>query len=165
MEPAEVLEITGDRLGPAPTLTLWQPWASLIVRGLKTIETRRHNYFRAKLKGRRFYIHAGKKYARGCEIEISEYLMDSEQGFGMNEAEVEAVFEAARGECGHVLGSARCVDVHGMGPDDEWKALVFWDHKLWSYVLDDIIRIDKPIPAKGQQGVWRWDLRARSTVR
>lgn len=45
-----------------PTITLWQPWASLIVHGHKTIETRSWPAPRS-LVGRRIAIHAGKTKA------------------------------------------------------------------------------------------------------
>lgn len=43
-----------------PVITLYQPWATWIVRGWKTIETRTHNKF-ACLIGKTILIHAGQK--------------------------------------------------------------------------------------------------------
>ena len=40
-----------------PCISLWQPWASLIALGWKTVETRGHNRF-ACLAGRRIAIPA-----------------------------------------------------------------------------------------------------------
>src|SRR5689334_13020773 len=41
-----------------PVITLYQPWATWIMRGWKTIETRTHNKF-SRLEGKRILIHAG----------------------------------------------------------------------------------------------------------
>jgi hypothetical protein len=46
------------------TITLHQPWASLIACGLKTIETRTHDRFRS-LVGETVAIHAGKRSGPG----------------------------------------------------------------------------------------------------
>ena len=42
-------------------ITVKQPWATMIARGLKTIETRTHSRF-ANLKGDRIAIHAGRSW-------------------------------------------------------------------------------------------------------
>ena len=43
-----------------PVLTLYQPWATFIADGLKTIETRTHNRF-TSLYGKTILIHAGQQ--------------------------------------------------------------------------------------------------------
>src|SRR5687767_2133477 len=42
-----------------PVITLYQPWATWIMRGWKTIETRTHDRFKS-LAGKIILIHAGK---------------------------------------------------------------------------------------------------------
>lgn len=48
-----------------PALTLWQPWASLVAEGVKTIETRSWPA-PAALAGERIAIHAGAKRPLSC---------------------------------------------------------------------------------------------------
>jgi hypothetical protein len=54
-------------------ITLWQPWASWIAWGLKTIETRRHGRFSC-LVGQRVAIHAALRWDEAAMIEAEEYL-------------------------------------------------------------------------------------------
>lgn len=46
-----------------PVISLWQPWASLVARGVKSIETR-HEPAPAELVGRRVAIYAAAKDSR-----------------------------------------------------------------------------------------------------
>lgn len=46
-------------------ITIWQPWASLIMSGRKAIETRTHDRFKG-LVGQRIAIHAGRRWDTDC---------------------------------------------------------------------------------------------------
>jgi hypothetical protein len=54
-------------------ISLWQPWASWIAWGLKTVETRRHGRF-ACLVGRRIAIHAALRFDATAMHEAEAYL-------------------------------------------------------------------------------------------
>ncbi len=47
--------------GKLPCISLWEPWASWVMLGWKTIETRTHDRFRT-LEGRTIGIHASKRW-------------------------------------------------------------------------------------------------------
>lgn len=126
---------------PVSAITLWQPWASLVAIGRKTIETRTHDRFRC-LKGRLLAIHAGATWdAAGAE---------SLKRFGI---------EAKRDECpvGAVLALA------GVWKADWLSGTSYQDHSacidtggrfgLWLTVYHVF---DPPVPAKGHQGIWYW---------
>lgn len=60
-------------------LTIWQPWASLIMIGAKPFEFRRWDYRTREraLEGRRIVIHAGARLMKADEIEdLAERLME-----------------------------------------------------------------------------------------
>jgi len=58
-----------------PVITLYQPWATWIMREWKTIETRTHNRFKS-LNGKRILIHAGKKTDKSA---LSNSFLTKEQ--------------------------------------------------------------------------------------
>src|SRR6202035_3867795 len=59
---------TGDKLR---ALTIWQPWATLVMIGAKPFEFRRWDYRerQASLEGQRIVIHAGSRPVRLAEVE------------------------------------------------------------------------------------------------
>lgn len=64
-------------------ISLYQPWASAIAYGWKTIETRTHERFRG-LVGERIGIHAGKKWDKHA-LEIWKKSIGPEQYFRIKE--------------------------------------------------------------------------------
>ena len=56
-----------------PVITLYQPWATWIMRGWKTIETRTHSRF-ACLRGQTILIHAGKTTDKSELVTENIYL-------------------------------------------------------------------------------------------
>lgn len=143
-------------------LTIWQPWASLIVAGAKPVEWRGWPAPRWII-GQRIAIHAGARPARADEIaDILERIDD---------VETSLVGEIARPliERNHtknwplssVLGTAR---VGRPIPVLEWLkeyAPGFLDsdrvdHSKFAWPLTDIERFEPPVPARGAQGFWNW---------
>ena len=129
-----------------PAITLWQPWASWIEMGLKTIETRLHTRFRC-LVGKRIAIHAGMK------IDLSAWT--------------EARRWRASGLCvpclprGMVLCTALVDDFRLLDGVDSHDALIDCGGGITRYglVLTDVQSLDPPIPATGHQGIWNWQER------
>lgn len=130
-------------------ISLWQPWATLVVRGIKTIETRTHGQFKS-LEGRIVAIHAAKKYDKVGAVKIRRY-------FG-----VTVPFEPPQGA---IVGTVR------VGKVSRFDALI--DHRLdkgtskwhrgsllselrgrWGMLLYDANEFDEPIPFKGRQGIF-----------
>lgn len=115
---------------PAPdtelrALTLIQPWATFIVQGHKTIETRTwQTAYRGWLA-----IHAAK----------STDLVD----------------DPAKHTFGAVVAIARLVDCRPMTVEDEPAALVRSEPGRYAWDLADVRSFDTPIPMRGYQGLWR----------
>ena len=62
-----------------PCISLWQPWASWIALGWKTIETRTHMRF-ASLVGRRIGIHASMRWDNSWREAAHPFLSNARRG-------------------------------------------------------------------------------------
>lgn len=141
-------------------ITLWQPWASLIALGLKTIETRGHDHFKW-LKGQRIAIHAGKQFDRQAirEIasaewwtpELDERLSWDYDGTRHSRLDSDNVWPS-----GLVLCTAQVVEARWLTPADNRAAFCRCDPTRFGLVLVQVKRLIPPVPAKGAQGVWEW---------
>lgn len=119
-------------------LTVCQPYAELIVRGLKPIENRTWpTSYRGPL-----VIHAGK----------SREWMDD----GDIEAYPSMAFGAAVGVARLVACLPLMYPADGPNWPERWKALSQHEHANgpWCWVLEDVRRFAEPIPFRGAQGLW-----------
>lgn len=130
-------------------LTLTQPWATLVAIGAKRIETRSwHTNYRGPLA-----IHAAKIYPKDC------------LGLCANEPFASALHTADL--LGVYLPTGVIVavcELIAMIPTDAAQIdydltdteLAFGDYSpgRWAWILNNIIRLIKPIPAKGSLGLW-----------
>jgi len=153
MNSEERLAIAGKRI---PVLTLWQPWATWIAWGWKTIETRTHNKF-ASLLGKRIAIHAGQKIDRNAE-HTSRFCIPPRHILDMGQM---AKLPWKTGEPKHrgsVIATAEvseiipCCNTLHTSP-----SLVFEVEGLVGYTLKNVRAFPEPIPAKGKQGIWYWE--------
>ena len=143
-------------------LTLYQPWASLIAHGVKTIETR--SWASAGILGERLAIHAGKRVERSLDPETEraiaalygpEWWRDVPQGEVVCTtviADLRCVLETD-GEVAYLSQSPLpdasptvAVDPHGDFGRGRW---------LWFF--RDIQRLDPPVPAEGRMRLWEWE--------
>jgi len=143
-------------------LTLWQPWASLLVMGAdrpKTMETRP---WKTEYRGR-LLIHAAKKEPRWVRDTFFErsplrdvlrrHIANAAVGF----MELPALWaELPRGE---VVGGVRLVEC--VPTDDPALDVTFDDELLgdyspgrWAWITRKPYRLPEPIPARGRQGLW-----------
>ncbi len=134
-----------------PVITLYQPWATWIMREWKTIETRTHNRF-ACLEGMRILIHAGQ--GTDASAINNRYLSPNQLRFNPDEM-----------INGFILGSARVGDFRLLTPNAAPRALIECDTKRYGLFLEDIERFVIPIPEKGEQGIWYYDLENRMKVK
>jgi hypothetical protein len=134
-----------------PTLTLWQPWASLIFSRVKLHETRSWP-IPDRLYGRRIAIHASaslppqRSFTRAIDALCAEIYGDDWRRTLPK---------------GVVLGT--CVlsgHVHTNDPKLETTASDRtsgdWSDGRWAWRLEDVTPLPVPIPAKGAQGIWNW---------
>lgn len=135
-------------------ITLWEPWATLIAMGLKTIETRTHGRF-VSLVGKRIAIHAARR-RWDADAPIDEWLR---RGW-LSPDEHEAVCHLSRRGC--VVCTAKVTKHRMLRPDDAQAAMLTLPPgellDRHGYFLEDVERLERPIPAKGKQGIWKWEM-------
>lgn len=157
-------------------LTLWQPWASLIIVGAKPIEWR-HWRAPASMIGQRIVIHAATRPVEKVEvfalrlrlIREGRQLVAGEtpdQPTSMTVApalellrawsngEVELPTGAGLGTA--VLGTPALASDLGftlgtVGLDSDRL-----EKQNWGWPLADIERWDEPVPMRGRQSFWNW---------
>jgi hypothetical protein len=167
-------------------LTLWQPWASLIVVGAKPFEFRGWNFAQRypKMLGQRIVIHAAARPMVAAEI---REIVDNLEFGGANAAQTclnvdEALallkplyhlkkpsgLPLSAGLGTAVLGEPRngydvAVEEFGFPSEavDELGVLPGFDsdrreHANWGWPMLEIDRWPDPIPMKGAQGFWNW---------
>lgn len=129
-------------------ITIKQPWASLIVHGIKDIENRT---WKTNFRGR-ILIHAGcKKDTRPKPLLTEEQykLTGGVSGYGRH------IF----GDLGAIIGSVEIVDCVQNYPSA-------WAEKgVWNWVLANPILFDEPITdVKGCLGLWNYEINAEKQV-
>lgn len=129
--------------------TVYQPWATAIVAGLKPHETRSR---RTNIRGR-VAVHAGK----------ADLMQAAE---GMTNGEFMDLLYVMRKEKDWPLGAVvGTVEIVGCLPVEEVigaltpqeRALGDYSPGRWAWVLKNPVMFDAPIPARGKQGWWEWD--------
>jgi hypothetical protein len=151
-------------------LTIWQPWASLIVAGAKPYEFRGWRPPRSII-GQRIAIHAGARPIRRDEVLVLlNQLYDTRYGQSCLHAPLALpLLELAKQNpkadalpLSHVLGTAiigepkrgdECAREFGekAGNDSDREGTF-----NWGWPLTFIERMIPPVPARGAQGLWDW---------
>lgn len=125
------------------TLSLIQPWATLVALGAKRIETRS---FRVSYRGE-LAIHASKGFppkARG--------FAETERALGRL---------PGRLPFGAIVAVARLVDVRPtqeVAPEISALERLYGDYGFgrYAWILEDVEMLPEPVPAKGSLGLWTW---------
>lgn len=133
------------------TITLTQPWASLVAIGAKTIETRNwYTPHRGPLA-----IHAAKGYPDWAAAFTDDLEHVSAEEYG---------FELPLLPFGEIVAICRLVDCLPTNRPDRIPGLTsqerdFGDftHGRFAWVLADIEALPRSIPARGALGLWDWD--------
>lgn len=148
-------------------LTLWEPWASLIMIGAKPWEFRKWNFtdkpHLAKLVGQRFVVHAGARPPKKFELEdIITRIDDGESALVADIARpfIEKVLDGeVRLPLAHALGTA--VLGQPQKSFDLFKHIVAdsdrLDHQMYAWPVSAIEAFPSPVPAAGAQGFWNWN--------
>jgi hypothetical protein len=148
-------------------ITLWQPWASLIATGAKKIETRswKTNY-RGPLA-----IHAAKTW--NSETDAMMHTWYTQGGLaplvgkpldltGSSYPDIKEEYLPK----GMIIAICNLVDCI---PTDRFtqKQIEFEKHfgdftpGRYGWILEDVRLLTEPIPAKGMQGLWNYDIPIR----
>lgn len=134
-----------------PVITLYQPWATWIMREWKTIETRTHDRFKC-LNGRTILIHAGMKTDESAAY--NPYLTPEQIFYNPDEV-----------VNGCILGSAYVDGFSRLCQEHAKEALIECVTPRFGLFLTNIDVFDEPIPAKGEMGIWYYDLKNREKVK
>jgi hypothetical protein len=135
-----------------PVITLYQPWATWIIRGWKTIETRTHNRF-TSLKGKSILIHAGQttdsEAANTPYLKVGQIIQNPDEVIN-----------------GYILGAAMVYDSKLLTDEDSKAALIDCGSVIrYGLFLKDIVKFEEPIPVKGEMGIWYFDLAKKEKVK
>jgi hypothetical protein len=148
-------------------LTLWQPWASLIMIGAKPWEFRKWNFtdkpHLARLVGQRIVIHAGARPVKKFELEdISERINEGESAL-VPEIASPFIEKVLAGEIKLPMASALGTAVIGRPQRsfDLFKHIVAdsdrLDHQMYAWPISEVQPFEQPVPAMGAQGFWNWN--------
>ena len=146
-------------------ITIWQPYASLLALGIKTVETRGwYTSYRGPIA-----IHAAKRFDSAVADDCRR-AVDFMKCQVLKSGSVEAAFpwfteqqrelaDTPFGETiGHVVGiGALCGCVKEAEPPSEADAEFGWfgaDRFSWEL---EKVRAIKPVAVTGKQGLWNWD--------
>ena len=122
-------------------LTIKEPWASLIIEGYKKYEFRswKTNY-RGKI-----LIHAGMSIEKEILERFKNYDIDVQKGMIIGEAELVDCIKVTPEFQNELIKTDKTVYGRSNHAEDyAWK-------------LENVVKYDKPIPAKGQLGLWNYE--------
>jgi hypothetical protein len=137
------------------TITVKQPWASLIVEGIKNIENRT---WKTKFRGR-ILIHAGKNCAFDYLMPDGKIISDTTDKLGWHYDNIPH---------GSIIGSVEIVDCV-INHESIWaekndpillpEGMVFIK-PIYNWVLENPIKFEHPIEnVKGKLSLWEYDLK------
>lgn len=130
------------------TITIKQPWASLIAHGIKDIENRTWPCPK-KYIGQRVLIHAGQRTASFWDSTPEIYKIADNFISEISKSGT----DWSRYPHGSIIGSVTIADCVQNHPS-------IWAEKgVWNWVLKDAVLFDKPIEnVKGKLGFWEHNL-------
>lgn len=142
-------------------LTIWQPWASLIMAGAKPYEFRRWAAPRS-LWGQSIVIHAGTRPVRTRELAQLINQLHAGENIGIEHTRAldlltkwwrrEADLPTASGLGTAVLGQPRrATDIYAGSADSDRI-----DEHVWGWPLTEIQPFQPIVPMRGFQGLWNW---------
>jgi hypothetical protein len=149
-------------------VTIWQPWASLIIIGAKPYEFRYRSYLayiNHPQPGERIAIHAGVRPVKRDEVlDLLARLDGHGSATGLIDLYARPLLERvlAAHKCrllplGAVLGTAvigkprNAGTLFGRTVEDSDRGLF-----NWAWPLTSVEKFDVPVHVGGRQGFWRW---------
>ena len=157
--------------------TLYEPYATLIACGRKTVETRPRR-FPEKYVGQRVAIHAGKRQPDREDLQLLEGLDPLPFGYERNRytGKIYITWDSVLGKvvatavfagCGQVVKienrAAIVRDIYLPGSGVKTRIVPidpYGDFSVgrWLWYLSDVHKANPPFPAIGHQGFWPVDL-------
>lgn len=141
-------------------LTVWQPWAQLLAKGYKHVETRS---WKTNYRGE-ILIHAAQKSFHECWF---RYVDDDAKALISRYMELPEAFNCEKYfPRGCIVGKAILVDCRQM--DDIWihkiknylpEEYTFGDYQAgrYAWILENPVLFETPIVTSGRQGLWNYD--------
>lgn len=139
------------------TLSIRQPWASLIVKGFKDVENRS---WRTPIRGE-IAIHASASKTE-YDWEDAVITMSMIQTITFSEAQkwlIESIGEFDKLPRGRILGTVEIIDCK------RERTSPWHFEENWGFYLQNPKEIKEPIPAKGKLGFWDFDLSLAEVVK
>lgn len=153
-------------------LTVWQPWASLIILGVKPFEFRHWDYRQRlpRLVGQHIAIHAAARPIHPADI--LDILQRIDAGGSALKPEAMPLLRrleaAPRATLNSILPLSAVLGTAVLGkprkpaeiftgpttPGLDPGAGVRIDHSVWAWPLTDIVKYDVPVEHRGAQGFW-----------
>lgn len=140
----------------AKAITIWQPYASLIVMGVKEFETRTWTTKHTGL----LVIHAAKRQMKGRELKLHQWLMQT--------LPVEQQIQLRNLPFGAAVGTVEVVECkhqnnyRGFISETE-RRVGDWSTADYAWKLAKPYKFNSPIYAKGSQGLWNWKYTIQSS--
>lgn len=160
------------------TLSICQPWASLIAIGAKRFETRS---WATKYRGP-LAIHASKSFrTQEKNLILSQPFKNALKNLCFRESVLECdygknifAFMPENLPLGKIIATCNlvdCLEIRTNGPrkgsktenimlilpDEPELSFGDYDPGRYALLLTDVKMLPEPIPAKGQLGLWNWD--------
>lgn len=143
-------------------LTLHRPWDWAIGMLIKPVENRSWPC-PPRLLGKHIAIHAGLEWSHEARGVISAW-MDAHPSERMGLPEVPEEWEWPGGAIIAVARVHKCVSVEqALVLVDQRDAI--WCSGPWCWLLDHVVALDTPVPAKGLQGLWKLNSETEARVR
>lgn len=131
-------------------LTIWQPWASMIMAGVKPFEFRSWRPPRATI-GQRIVIHAGARPVSPRQLAEIQFQLDSDAStLRLKPGAFDIMDLAWRNRDALPLGAGLGTAVVGEPVRQDG-----WDN--WGWPMLEIQPFQRPLPRKGAQGLWNWE--------
>jgi len=146
-------------------LTIWQPWASLVILGAKPYEFREWDYSDRYpgVVDQRIAIHAAARPIKPAEIEdLIERVREKESSLVPEIAWplLNRLSQAYKGQGVLELsaGLGTCIIRKPIKVTDLFKGYDSdrLNHRMFAWPVTDIEPFDHPIPHRGAQGFWNW---------
>jgi hypothetical protein len=145
---------TGNKTTVFPAITLYQPWATWIIRGWKDIETRTHDRFKS-LVGKWVLIHAGMSTDGSDLTRMNPYLTRDQIMKDPDEM-----------VNGAILGMAFVYRSCKLTGESSHRALINCQSTIrYGLFLEGIEKFPEPIYCKGEMGIWYFDLAKKQKVK
>jgi activating signal cointegrator 1 len=141
-------------------ITLWQPWATLMAIGAKRFETRSWS---TSYKGP-IAIHAAKRPIKSVELNHMMRLVIKDRGllrsdFPLGQVVAIGYLRKIYPTSHRGIIRAGTIPIYlPPSPNSQEGSFGDWSHGRFAWLITDIWHLVEPVPARGRQQLWNWQL-------